>query len=91
MIDITGVDLRAFTKKVYELSAPAGRGLLHYVPGGLTDEEVDQLLKSTSPAAVLSLDYVKGRGCKMTVWKDGGGKLIISNPWFDHTAEEDFA
>jgi hypothetical protein len=32
-IDITGVDMVEFVKKVYELSLPQGMGFLHYQEG----------------------------------------------------------
>jgi hypothetical protein len=84
-IEITGVDLKAFAKKVYELSQPRGLGFLHFKPGPLSDDEVRPLLSDGHTA--LNMDYVKGRGCKMHVFRDAG-KLFITSPWFDHTDEE---
>jgi hypothetical protein len=36
---------------------------------------------------VISMDYVKGRACKMTVWKKGGD-LQIRDSWYDHTDDQ---
>ena len=35
MIDVTGIDLVEFAKKVYELSVPQGMGILHFTPQAL--------------------------------------------------------
>lgn len=86
MIDITGIDLVEFTKKVYELSVPQGMGMLHFTPDPLTDEEAKSLvaLSKDDKRIALSMDYVKGRACKMHVRKDND-KLTISDAWYDHT------
>jgi len=89
MIDITGVDLKEFVKKVYELSKPQGLGFLHYESGGLSDEEaqfiVDNCYNPTRFA--VAMDYVKGRACKMTVHKNGD-KLEIKDSWYDHSENQ---
>ena len=83
MIDITGIDLVEFAKKVYELSAPQGMGFLHYTPEPITDEEAKQCIQEEGRNA-LNMDYVKGRACKMHVRREDG-KLTISDTWYDHT------
>lgn len=92
MIEITGVDMAKFVKKVYELSKPLGMGFLHFTPEPLSDEEAKSLINDNDPKIKCSLDYVKGRSCKMTVHKEISGsmfnkkeKLFIRSPWFDHT------
>lgn len=85
MIDITGVDLAKFAQKVYELSVPRGLGFLHAKSGGLSAEEAAEIVKRSEHANVaLSMDYVAGRGCKMTVFRNLG-QLEIRDAWYDHT------
>ena len=83
MIDITGTDLIKFVKKVYELSQPQGLGFLHYQEGGLSDEEAKTLIKENGNY-VVNMDYVKGRACKMIVFRKNN-KLLIQDSWYDHT------
>lgn len=87
MIDITGVDLKMFVKKVYELSMPQGLGFLHYQEGGLTDGEAETLLAHSDDRIAIDMDYVKGRACKMIVFRENG-KLFIRNSWYDHTDDQ---
>lgn len=84
MIDITGVKLIEFAKKVYEFSVPQGMGILHFNPAPLTDEEADRCVALEGRSA-LSMDYVNGRACKMHVRREKEGKLTISDTWYDHT------
>lgn len=86
-IDITGVDLRKFVADVYDLSVPQGMGFLHARPGDLPDEVIDNILKNTPPAIAVSMDYVLGRACKMTVYRKEGA-LLIGAKWFDHSQEQ---
>ncbi len=83
MIDITGVDLIKFAQKVYELSVQQETGFLHAESCGLSAGDAESLIE-TNVRCPLSMDYVRGRACKMTVyWKDD--KLLINNSWYDHT------
>ena len=88
-IDITGIYLIKFIKEVYKLSVPAGLGYLHFREGELTDEEAKEILNvwKNDKQFALDMDYIKGRACKMTVFrKDREGKeIFIHFPWFDHT------
>ena len=88
MIDITGVDLVKFVKKVYELSVPQGLGFLHATPEPLTDAEVGYIVNmyKEDKRIALDMDYVKGRACKMIVWRNED-KLEIRDDWYDHTDE----
>lgn len=90
LVEITGVDLRKFVQKVYELSHPQGLGYLHFQEGGLSDADADALLTPRERGDVLlHLDYVRGRACKMVIWRDEEtGKLYIRNEWFDHSRRE---
>jgi hypothetical protein len=86
MIDVTGCDLVAFVKKVYDLSQPRGLGFLHATTGGLSDEDAKYCIVPEGRIAV-RMDYVHGRGCKMTVFREGE-KLYMPYPWYDHTHSE---
>jgi len=85
-IEITGVDLVEFTKKVYELSVPQGLGILHFTDSLLTTDEANNLINifKKDNRIALNLDYVHGRACKMVVFKKEG-KLFIRSSWYDHT------
>lgn len=89
LIEITGVDLVAFTRDVYDLSKPQGLGLWHARPGDLPQEDAQQCVDiwKDDTAIALSLDYLVGRACKMTVFRQGG-KLWINDCWYDHTDEQ---
>ena len=88
-INITGIDLIQFIKEVYKLSVPAGLGWLHFTEGELTDEEAKGILDiwKNDKHFALDMDYIRGRACKMTVFrKDREGKeIFIRSPWYDHT------
>ena len=86
MIDITGVDLRKFVQEVYARSSPQGLGMLHYQDGGLPDAEADAIIARSKDdkRIAVSMDYVRGRSCKMVVFRHGD-KLEIRDAWFDHT------
>jgi len=89
MIEITDVDLIQFAKKVYELSNPQGLGFLHFTPKPLTDEEAKELVDNwkDDKQFALDMDYVSGRACKMTVYRENGN-LLINDNWYDHTDEQ---
>ncbi|MBA7565285.1 hypothetical protein ES695_13645 [Candidatus Atribacteria bacterium 1244-E10-H5-B2] len=85
-IDITEIDLIQFVKEVYKLSIPAGLGRLHFKEGGLTDEDAKGILDiwKNDKQFALDMDYVGGRACKMTVFRDRN-RIYIRSPWYDHT------
>ena len=83
MIDITGIDLAKFVSKVYELSAPKGLGFIHYTPKPLDDSDIKDIINTKHENIILSMDYIYGRACKMTVWEKDG-KWIIKDSWYDH-------
>lgn len=88
MIKITGVDLVAFAKDVYELSTPQGLGMLHARPDGLSDEDAKRIATAYADdkREALSMDYVHGRSCKMHVRRDDNGDLWIGESWYDHSS-----
>ena len=85
MIEITGTDLTKFAQEVYDLSKPQGLGFPHFTPAPLSDDDAVKLRGMEKPdgAIALSMDYVHGRACKMTVWREDG-KLYIRDTWYDH-------
>ena len=86
-IDISAVDLRKFIADVYDLSAPQGMGFLHATPGPLDEASIDSILERGSKSYPVGMDYVHGRACKMTVYRDGD-KLTINDRWYDHSAAQ---
>ncbi len=88
MIDITGVDLKKFVSKVYELSSPQGFGFRQPYLAELSDKDVEEILNFKGLRTVRSdMDYINGRACKMTVWEKEG-KLEIEDSWYDHTNQQ---
>jgi hypothetical protein len=86
MIEVTGRDYRKMVQKAYEFSKPQGLGYLHYTSEPLSDDEADELIDETNVFAIVSLDYVKGRSCKFTIYRDAEtGKAYIKNSWYDHS------
>lgn len=83
MIKITGIDLVKFIQKVYELSSPQGMGIIHYEKGGLSEFDAKAILAGARGDIVVNMDYVKGRACKMTVFREGKD-LFIRPEWYDH-------
>lgn len=85
MIKITGVDLVKFVQKTYELSQPQGLGFMHAEPGGLSEDDAKAILDRDKEGRVAaSMDYVKGRACKMTVFREGDD-LFVRPQWYDHS------
>ena len=81
MIDVTEIDKIKLVKRVYDLSRPQGLGMLHFVPGPLSDDEAKAFIEDDG---TVSMDYVSGRACKFNVFEENG-KLFISDSWYDHT------
>jgi len=85
LIDITSVNLIDFIKAVYGMSVPVGLGHLHFTDDPLTDEEAAKYIQKPDYSdAIINMDYVKGRCCKMVVWEEDD-RLYISKSWYDHT------
>ena len=87
VIDITGVDLKAFVKAVYALSVPKGLGFLHERSGELDDETAERIIEHAKTYGHLCMDYVHGRCCKMNA-DLRNGKVVIDDRWYDHSAED---
>ncbi len=88
-IDVTGVDLVELAKAAYDLSEPRGLGFLHAREGGLSHEDAVVLVDEFPdlPHLRLYMDYVHGRGCKLTASREDD-RLFISARWYDHTDEQ---
>lgn len=86
MIEITGVDLVKFAQKAYELSVPQGLGFMHFTPRPLDESEAKEMI-CMEGRCPLSMDYVHGRACKLTVFKEDN-KLFVPPSWYDHTDEQ---
>lgn len=88
MIDISRASIADIVGAAYNLSRPQGMGQLHYRPGPLSAEEIEHIigtqLRQGNPISRLSMDYIKGRAVKMTVFITGG-KKYIRFPWYDHS------
>jgi len=89
MIDITGVNLVKFVQDVYDLSRPQGFGFLHFTPEPLSDSDAQDIVASTGDHGriVFSTDYVRGRACKMTAFRNGD-KIEIDDSWYDHSQQQ---
>lgn len=90
MIEITGVDLNKFVQEIYALSAPFGMGFVHYRKGALSDEDAQGIIdrEPEGSGIAVRMDYVHGRGCKMTVFRKQPGVLEIPDNWYDHSPEQ---
>ena len=90
MIDVTEIGLVNLIKKAYLLSSPQGFGFLHYKDGDeLTPDEVGKLITQSRGCSNIAvrLDYVKGRACKLRVFRVGE-RLYINNSWYDHSESD---
>jgi hypothetical protein len=76
----------------YDLSSAVGLGWLHYTPEPLGPEDVDNITSvfAGDKRVAVSMDYVKGRCCKFTVFRHptDDSVLLIEPRWFDHTARD---
>ena len=85
-IDITGIDLRKLVKEAYNLSQPQGLGFIHFQPGPLPEEDVNEILSrfEDDERYAVSMDYVRGRAVKLHVWQEGD-RLFTDARWYDHS------
>ena len=100
VFDVTDIDIREIIKLAYENSNPLGKGWIHFIPGQLTDEEVDEIIEKQSASIfAVSIDYIKGRSVKLTIHNvtkvkrehglyPEGMERFIPIDWFDHTTEQ---
>ena len=81
------IDLVKFAQKVYELSSPQGLGFLNFVQDELSEKDAQKMVDISYPRHCLSMDYVRGRACKMIVYNKDG-KKCVSDTWYDHTDKQ---
>jgi hypothetical protein len=89
MIEITGVDLKRFAKKVFQLSEPTER---HSSVDPMSDTSMGIVLKTAGirnwRKYVLDMHIVQGRACNMTVFENDQGRWFIQDTWYGHTEEQ---
>lgn len=83
MIEVPVKAIPELVKKAYELSKPIGMGFMHFREGGLSDEEVKNLIDWDDKTPV-RMDYVLGRCCKFNIYKKGD-KFEMRDTWYDHS------
>jgi len=85
------VDLVRLVQEAYALSQPVGLGFIHFRPGGLSTEEAKAFIDATAHAHIaVMLDYVSGRCCKLTIFKDrSDGMYYVDDKWYDHDGWEE--
>jgi hypothetical protein len=83
--DLTAVNSVDIVKAVYRNSRAQGMGFLHFTEGELSDDEAQQCI---SQDGTISMDYVRGRSCKVHLRYDNNGRRMFTAPWFDHTDEQ---
>ena len=66
MINIAGIPKFRLLQALYAASKPLGMGMLHFVPGGMDDEEAKNMCKGEQ----LYFDYVRGRVIKCNISGD---------------------
>ena len=81
------IDLVKFAQKVYELSKPQGLGFFNFVQDELSETDAKKFVDMSRPGYCLQMDYIRGRACKMTVFKQDG-KNCVSDTWYDHTDKQ---
>ncbi len=87
MLEMGDINLHQFVRDVYELSVPQGLGWLHATSKPLSDEDVEEILGRGDDQIALRMDYVQGRSCKMTLFKENG-TYQMNTPWYDHTDKQ---
>ena len=90
MIEVNELDLAKFTQDVYELSTPQGLGFFQAKEGGLEKEEAERIVSNfqEDTRIALSLDYVHGRSCKMTIWRKDDDGYKLNDSWYDHSESQ---
>jgi len=87
MIEVTGIDLGKFARKVYELSTPSGD-----IHKRLSETMLGVVLKQHGERNwrrfVLDMHKVHNRQCNMTVYESADGKWYINDTWHGHTTEQ---
>ena len=64
-IDISGLEKSAVLQALYNNAIPLGMGVVHYIPGELSDEQAKNILEKTC-----NFDYLHGRVLKVNICGD---------------------
>jgi hypothetical protein len=86
-VEVPAGKLREAVAAAYDLSRPQGLGMLHFQPGQLTDEQIEEIIELGHRRGGLHMDYVKGRACKFSVHEQEG-RFYVSPRWFDHSHDD---
>lgn len=87
MIEVTGVDLAEFARKVFELSKSpddSPRKLSETMLGVVLENKGERQFKKY----VLDMHKVQGRDCNMTVYESSDGRWFINDVWYGHSDEQ---
>jgi len=90
MIEVKELDLVKFTQDAYELSTPQGMGFFQAKEGGLDQTDAEEAVNSykNDTRIALSLDYLHGRSCKMTIHRTEDGGYKLNDSWYDHSESQ---
>lgn len=66
MVKYDGLTKAEVLKALYDASRPLGLGFLQFIPGDISLEEAEKLVKKTD-----NFDYLNGRVIKVTLGDDG--------------------
>ena len=91
MLDVTGIDLIKFAQDAYELTPLTGKASMLGAKrnGKLSKEDAEKLVEQYKDDGEIALrmDKVKGKDCRMTIYRDGSS-LLIDSIWTGHTTED---
>lgn len=66
MVNIKGLDKIEVLDALYQASHPQGMGMMHYIPGGLSDEDKNHLRNDCKNIGKFPyVDYLNGRVMKV--------------------------
>lgn len=87
MIKVNELDMVKFVCDVYSLSSPQGLGYLSAKKEILSLQEANEIVNNflENKAIAVSLDYLYGRACKMTVYRSEGEGYELPDSWYDHS------
>ena len=87
MIDVTGINLKKFALKVYQLSKSVDRSKGQ--ESSLSDTMMGVVLKTSGmknyQRYVLDMHVIRGRACNMTIFESLEGRWFINDTWENHT------
>jgi hypothetical protein len=89
MIKVDKLDMVKFVRDVYALSSPQGLGFFHFKDGDLSEQEAKEMVDNYSEdkRIAISLDYINGRSCKMTIFRSETG-YDLPDSWYDHSESQ---